>query len=251
MHNSTADICYITTNGIGNVWVAAELEVLESHGVKFELSTMRSPDGILFKSKWARDLNQNTRVIYPLPAFTFITSNLLAPFRFRSNYFSNLANALFSSRENSRARIAGIAHFFVACFWATKIQNRGYKLIHSQWIHSCGTIGFYAANLLGLPFSFTGHAVDLFRDRCALTDKVRGARFIVAISNFHKRLYIEEGADPDNITVAYCGINVEELEFRERSLPSDSPVVLGKLTALDVRQTRHAVILVRTVSKRP
>ena len=34
----------------------------------------------------------------------------------------------------------------------------------------------YGAWLTGAPFSFTGHAADLFRDRVALLDKVRRAR---------------------------------------------------------------------------
>jgi len=110
-------------------------------------------------------------------------------------------------------RIAGLAHFFVACHWARLIRSKGYKLIHSQWIQSGGTIGFYASWLLRIPFSFTGHAVDLFRDRCALKDKIKHATFIVAISQFHKDFYIAEGATADKIHIVYCGIDLDEYHY--------------------------------------
>ena len=87
------------------------------------------------------------------------------------------------------------------------------SLIHSQWIHSCGTVGMYGAWLLDVPFSFTGHAVDLFRDRVALDDKIRRAEFIVCISEFHRRFYLEHGARPQRLHVVYCGIDTGAFAF--------------------------------------
>jgi colanic acid/amylovoran biosynthesis glycosyltransferase len=65
----------------------------------------------------------------------------------------------------------------------------------------------YAAWLLNKPFSFTGHAADLFRERCSLKDKIKRAQFIVCISTFHRDFYIEEGADPSQLIISYCGID--------------------------------------------
>jgi glycosyltransferase involved in cell wall biosynthesis len=65
----------------------------------------------------------------------------------------------------------------------------------------------YAAWLLNKPFSFTGHAADLFRERCSLKDKIKRAQFIVCISNFHRDFYIDEGADPSQLIISYCGID--------------------------------------------
>ena len=64
----------------------------------------------------------------------------------------------------------------------------------------------YGAWLLDVSFSFTGHATDLFRDRCALEDKIRRAEFIVCISEFHRDFYLKHGARSEQLFVAYCGI---------------------------------------------
>ena len=206
-------ICYITTNGIGNAWVAAELKVLAEKGINIDLYSMRRPHQSFFGSDWANKISQQTECLYPLPILSFFFSILAAPFLFRARFFSGLCNALWSPRENIRARVAGLAHFFVACHWARQISPKSYQLIHSQWIQSGGTIGFYASWLLDIPFSFTGHAVDLFRDRCALKDKVKHADFIIAISKFHKDFYITEGASAEKIHIVYCGIDLDEYAY--------------------------------------
>jgi colanic acid/amylovoran biosynthesis glycosyltransferase len=202
-------IHYITTNGIGNAWVANELSRLEAAGVPFVLHALRKPEALFHGSDWAVRLNQRTRSIYPLPGPALVLSLLLAPLLFRGRFFAALLNALFGRREHLRARLGGIAHLAVACHWARRMRAAPEPVthIHSQWIHSCGTVAMYLGWLLDKPFSFTGHATDLFRDRCALLDKIERADFIVCISEFHRDFYLQHGARPEQCVIAYCGID--------------------------------------------
>jgi colanic acid/amylovoran biosynthesis glycosyltransferase len=218
-------IHYITANGIGNAWVANELSRVDAAGVPFMLHSMRRPEKLLHASGWAARINEGTSVIYPLPFVQFLVSALAAPFLFRGRFFAALWNALFGTREHIRARIAGIAHFLIACHWARTMKKRRERVdhIHSQWISSCGTIGMYGAWLLQVPFSFTGHAADLFRERCVLEDKIRRSEFIVCISEFHRRFYQEHGARPEQLFIAYCGIDLGWFYPREREAPSLQP----------------------------
>jgi len=206
-------IHYITTNGIGNAWVAAELRGIQGYGLSCKLHSMRAPHQNFFASKWAQRMNEATQLIYPMPVIQTAWSIASAPLRFRGRFATALLNALFSARESSRARVACLAHLAVACHWARSLDPDDVDLIHSQWIQSGGTIGWYAAWLLDKPFSFTGHAVDLFRDRSALKDKIRSADFIVAISEFHKQFYIDNGANPDKVHVVYCGIDLSDYPY--------------------------------------
>ena len=202
-------IHYVTTNGIGNAWVANELSRLDAAGVPFVLHALRKPEALFHGSDWAVRLNQRTRSIYPLPGPALVLSLLLAPLLFRGRFFAALLNALFGRREHLRARLGGIAHLAVACHWARRMLAAPEPVthIHSQWIHSCGTVAMYLGWLLDRPFSFTGHATDLFRDRCALLDKIERADFIVCISEFHRDFYLKHGARPEQCVIAYCGID--------------------------------------------
>lgn len=202
-------IHYVTSNGIGNAWVANELSRLEVAGVPFVLHALRKPESLFHGSDWARRLDERTRAIYPLPALGFALSLLLAPLLFHRRFLAALLNALFGRREHSRARLMGLAHLAVACHTARMMRAAPEPVshIHSQWIHSCGTVAMYLAWLLDVPFSFTGHATDLFRDRSALLDKIERADFIVCISEFHRDFYLEHGARPAQCVIAYCGID--------------------------------------------
>ena len=177
-------IHYVTTNGIGNAWVANELSRLDAAGVPFVLHALRKPEALFHGSDWAVRLNQRTRSIYPLPGPALVLSLLLAPLLFRGRFFAALLNALFGRREHLRARLGGIAHLAVACHWARRMLAAPEPVthIHSQWIHSCGTVAMYLGWLLDRPFSFTGHATDLFRDRCALLDKIEREKIKGAIN---------------------------------------------------------------------
>jgi glycosyltransferase involved in cell wall biosynthesis len=207
-------IHYITTEGISNTWVGIELEVMERKRVPFVLHSLRTPPQHYFAAGWAKQMHRNTRAIYPLPLGGFLLSVLAAPFLFGRRFWSALANALFGKRESLRARAAAFAHLFVACHWARGLRGRRVGLIHAQWIHSSGTVGMYGAWLLGVPFSFTGHAVDLFRDRVALADKIRRAEFIVCISNFHREFYKHHGARDEQLHLVYCGIDTSAFAAR-------------------------------------
>lgn len=216
-------IHYVTQNGIGNAWVANELSRVEAGGVPYVLHAMRAPDQLFHASPWAVRLNEQTRPIYPLPPLGLFLSLLLAPPLFGRRFFAALSNALFGRREHLRARIAGIAHLGVACHWARQLRRGAEPVthIHSQWINSCGTIAMYGAWLLDVPYSFTGHATDLYRDRCALLDKIARADFIVCISEFHRQFYLEQGARPEQLFIAYCGIDPAVFY----PPPADAPVV--------------------------
>lgn len=203
-------IHYVTQNGIGNAWVANELSRVEAAGIPVALHAMRAPDKLLHDSDWAVAMNRRTELMYPLPLVAMFFSLLAAPFRFRGRFFAALWNAFFGRREHIRARLAGIAHLAVAVHWATGIRKSGRKVsqIHSQWINSCGTIAMYGAWLLDAPFSWTGHATDLFRNRSALLDKIERANFIICISTFHRDFYLKHGARPEQLVITYCGIDL-------------------------------------------
>ncbi|MBI1367296.1 MAG: glycosyltransferase [Planctomycetes bacterium] len=200
-------IHYMTTQGLGQPWVGNELNIVQRSGIPFRLHAMRRPEQKLFESPWAAELNRRTNVLYPLPPIGLILSMLAAPFLFGGRFFAALGEALFGPRESMRARLATLAHLIVACHWARTIRHEKVSHIHSQWAHSSGSIGMYGAWLLGKSFSFTGHAADLFRNRAALKTKIRRAEFIICISSFHRDFFLKEGARPEQLEIAYCGID--------------------------------------------
>ena len=200
-------IHYITSTGVGNAWVGNELMALADRDIPFRLHSLHKPTATFFKSEQVKQIAEQTNYIYPLSVWRIITSLLLAPFIFPRYFFQALWNSFFGRKESFSIRLKSILHFSVACVWARSLRKQQVSHIHSQWINSCGTVGMYTAWLLNKPFSFTGHAADLFRERCALKDKIKRSQFIVCISSFHRDFYLSEGADPSQLIISYCGID--------------------------------------------
>jgi colanic acid/amylovoran biosynthesis glycosyltransferase len=216
-------IHYMTTIGVGDAWVGNELRVVSRAGIPFVLHALMRPAQTYFSSDDIAAIARDTRVIYPLSKPAAAAAVLAAPFRFGGRFFGALWNALTGERESLRIRAVGMWHLAVACHWAAGLRREDVRLIHSQWIHSGGTVAMYGAWLLGVPFSFTGHAADLFRNRAALRDKIRRAAFIVCISEFHRRFFLEHGARPEQLFITYCGLDTSHFAPRRRVRPEGEP----------------------------
>ena len=105
-----------------------------------------------------------------------------------------------------------------------------YTHIHIHMAHAAATVGMYAAKALGIPFSFTGHAADLFRERCLLEQKLRRAAFVACISKWHRDWYRTICNRPDgDYPVIRCGVDVPLVPLPARSEPPLTLLGLGRL----------------------
>jgi colanic acid/amylovoran biosynthesis glycosyltransferase len=120
-----------------------------------------------------------------------------------------------------------------------KISNTGkmpvprgtnYTRIHIHMAHAAATVGMYAAKALGIPFSFTGHAADLFRERCLLEQKLRRAAFVACISEWHRDWYRTIWHRPDReYPIVRCGVAVPDSPTPARDGPPLTLLGLGRL----------------------
>jgi glycosyltransferase involved in cell wall biosynthesis len=232
----------MSTNGVGDAWVGNELRVVKSRGIPFALDALNPPRQSYFAAGDIADMARATTEIYPLRRRDAALAFAAGPARFGARFFAALWNALTGPRESYRNRAVGLWHFMVACHWAAGLRAREVHHIHSQWIHSAGTVAMYGAWLLDRPFSFTGHAADLFRERCALSDKIARAAFIVCISDFHRRFYIAQGADPGKLLIAYCGIDTSHFSPRRRVRPEGAPFEILSSGRLVEKKGFHVLI---------
>ncbi len=113
---------------------------------------------------------------------------------------------------------------------AHRLAGRDYTHLHVHMAHSAATVGMYAARALGIPFSFTGHAADLFRERCLLRQKLRRAAFVACISEWHREWYRTIWRRPDaDYPVIRCGVAVPGSPMPGRSNPPLTILGLGRL----------------------
>lgn len=107
--------------------------------------------------------------------------------------------------------------------FAGDMQRRGVTHIHANWATYPATAAWAISRLTGIPFSFSGHATDIFVHRAMLEDKMAAARFVITCTRFN-RGYLAEVAPTAaaRVETIYHGVDLPRFarngEARERDL---------------------------------
>ncbi|MFO0953740.1 MAG: glycosyltransferase family 4 protein [Isosphaeraceae bacterium] len=204
----TPKVGYVGVDVLNNATVCNEATGLLAAGVPLEVASVYPHRSATYYHDETLDrLRAAVRDIYPIRPAELAGALLGGPFRFGMRFWKTLAAAAFGPAEGPKQRLTLLYQFLPGLVLATRWRNAGIGHIHAHWAHTATSVAMHAAGLLGVGFSFTGHANDLFVHRVALLAKVRRARFIVCISEYHRKLYLDMGAEPDRLKVVYCGID--------------------------------------------
>jgi glycosyltransferase involved in cell wall biosynthesis len=121
-------------------------------------------------------------------------------------------------------------HFCVAVYLAKEIQKRNIKHLHAHFAENATTLALLSARLIGVSFSFTAHAKDIFVNPILLPDKIKEAKFIIAISEYNRRYLQAFVATQDpiqKIHLVHCGIDVQKFSLTRGRSPNNQPVILS------------------------
>jgi glycosyltransferase involved in cell wall biosynthesis len=84
--------------------------------------------------------------------------------------------------------------------------------LHAHFAHGTTTITWHAARILGLPFSFTGHARDIYAEHLNpkgwLRRKLLAARFVVTCTRANVR-HLRSIAPEADVHLVYHGLNAD------------------------------------------
>jgi len=72
-------------------------------------------------------------------------------------------------------------------YLAKRLRTDGINHIHAPWADGPATAAWVASHLTGIPFSFTGHAHDLYPPDGALREKLAAASLVRTISHTNRR----------------------------------------------------------------
>lgn len=102
--------------------------------------------------------------------------------------------------------------FLAAFLLAERCTKDGIEHLHAPWASGPATAVWCAAQLMGVPFSFTARAWDIHPPDGALKDKLRAAAF-VRVNTLVNKAYLADHAglteqEADKIRLAYNGISL-------------------------------------------
>ncbi len=222
-------VVFLTSNGVGNAWVPDQVLGLRARGVPVELHALHAAEQDFHGSERIEALRAETHRVYPVAWAAVVRDLLLAPFRFRGRLLGALASALRPGEPTAPTdRLRLLVQLAVAVSWASGPGARAAH-VHADMAHSPASVGMLVAQLMGVGFSFTGHANDLFERRVALRRKLARANFVHCISRFHRDLYLREGGRPEQMELVYLGTEVARFARVApfEPAPGTAPVVLA------------------------
>lgn len=118
---------------------------------------------------------------------------------------------------------------------AGRLRRRGVSLVHSHFASLSSLGGLTVGRLLNVPFTLTAHAYDIYQRPHLVPLLVAQADRVVAIarSNRNHILALCPRADPEQIEVIHCGVDLREFNpnVRERSSSEHVRILsVGRLT---------------------
>ncbi|HOO76387.1 MAG TPA: glycosyltransferase [bacterium] len=112
-----------------------------------------------------------------------------------------------------------LALFPQAVYFAALCRTREIAAVHGQWATYPAVTAAVIAVFNGIPFSFTGHAHDIYLKTAGLKLKMEMARFILTCTrdNVRRLLSVAPALPSDKIRVVHHGVDCRRYPFRPPS----------------------------------
>lgn len=220
---------------ISESFISSEILLLEQLGIAIEIYSLKQPR----ESFAHRNVKQIRADVTYLPEYvipnlwTLARSNTRLAVRLGRHYFACLGRAL--SRSWQRNTTATLRHFLQAGHLCrVRLLDRPIEHLHAHFCHTPTSVALFASELIGIPFSFTAHAKDIYTSRPdQLRRKLAQAAFVVTCTRFnaHYLSQFTNGSTP--IHVIYHGIDPSFFTFEaaQLSTPPYQILSVGRLVA--------------------
>jgi len=208
---------------LSETFVLYEILAIEAEGLEVEIYPLQR--------ERARTLHPEAAALVeraqftPLLSFPILCSHAYYLRRRPRAYLRALFDLVRCNFGSPRYLGGALAFFPKAVHLARQMARDGVGHLHAHFASHPAAVAVVIHRLEGIPYSFTAHGSDLHRDRHMLREKVAEARFVVPISEYNRRVILEECGDEHaaKLAVIHCGIDPAIFRPDVRGAPSASP----------------------------
>ena len=181
-----AAVAYIvgTDPLLATTFIDREIRALRRRGVQLTIVALRRPGGALSADQ--HDLADGVRYVLPVAAAALLRSHLSFVATRPVAYCGVLLWLLTRPHRTLRSRLRTLLHFGEGVHVAHLLRDDprpGH--LHAHFVDRAATVALVAGRLLGLPFSATAHANDIFVAPVLLPEKLDAARFVATCTAYN------------------------------------------------------------------
>jgi glycosyltransferase involved in cell wall biosynthesis len=161
-----------------------ELLGLRENGLEFLIYSLLAPPRGWKVHADAKALLE--RVVYPPPPARLAADAARVAAARPATAAATLARIAWGHRSMPVALAKSLAIVPQALAFAHDMRARGVRHVHANWATYPGTAALLISRLTGVPYSFSGHATDIFVHHAMLREKIAGARFVVTCTEYNR-----------------------------------------------------------------
>ena len=228
MSGKTPVLTYIigTYPGLTTTFIDREITALRKMGVTLRILSIRKPWTQL--SAQQEILREGVTYLLPVKWLALFRSHLYFALRRSGRYFATLGYLLSRPHPSLKARAMTLLHFGEGVYAAYLLRQQGGEHLHAHFIDRAATVALVIGRLLGIPYSVTAHASDIYVSPLLLREKLAGAKFVATCTGYNRNYLAQFGRDLFNhkLMCIYHGL---ETGIYQRSQPAKGgrPVILS------------------------
>jgi glycosyltransferase involved in cell wall biosynthesis len=187
-------------------FIERELEGLRAAGIDFEILPLRRQPGTSLEGGGSSLEDRVHRVGGFAPGI--LTDQLRFALTRPGRYLSLWRELPRFHRRPVHGAIRFLGRGLKTVHLARYCRERGITHVHAHWATHPALSAYMIHRLTGIPFSFTGHALDLYVDQTFLPEKLRAATFVATCNEQNERFL--RGIEPRaNVHVVHHGLPLE------------------------------------------
>ncbi len=220
---------------ISETFISNEIYLLEQSGIEIHIISMREPRENFTHESVKRiraDITYLPDRILP-HLHTLAVHNFLLLCSMPGRY---LKTAVFMLKQLVKTkRSATLKHFLQAGYFTHILKKAGITHLHAHFAHSPTSVAVFGSKLCNVPFSFTGHAKDVYtQDPEKLARKIALAQFVVTCTGVNKTYLESIAPQGSDINVVHHGIDVRLFSPKHDKTTPHTPaniISVARLTA--------------------
>lgn len=223
---------------LSETFILTEILALEARGIPVHIFSLERPNDPRFHEDLPRLKASVSYVPDLLEPENLWKHNHRAIRTFGRKYFREIAYALARGTPTLAWRVMQAAY--------VANETRRFKLqhLHAHFATRPTSVAFLASRLTGVSYSFTAHAMDIYKHHLrldALARKIEHARFVVTVSDYNKQ-FLEQRAPlaADRVRRIYNGIDLHR--FAPNGGPPEQPFTI-LCVARFVEKKGHRVLI--------
>ena len=224
-HRSFVQLAYIIEKfpSPTEYFILNEIIELEKHGVELNLLVLRKQKKYL-NLKEIKDLKSMIiylpRIYYYFPFISFFISP-------SSVFLPKSIGILLSILKRYSYNMKVIRNYFISLFFTRKLKSKPISHIHAHFAFVSSDIALILSKLMGIKYSLTAHANDIYAKNDTIKLKIREASFIITCTKYNRN-YLNKLTSfnyEGKIHTVYHGIDISKWTPDIHHKRSDSNVI--------------------------